>query len=51
MTMMGYDAEDVSIMLEQVETAMHIIKENKACNLGLKLTADFLEGLLIEGRV
>jgi hypothetical protein len=51
MSLMGYVEADVMDMLDAVETASLIIKENKECNTGLLLTAEFLEGLLIEGRV
>jgi hypothetical protein len=49
--MLGYRETDVMDMLDAIQTARLIIQENKECNAGLLLTADFLEGLLVEARV
>lgn len=56
MSLMGYDAEDVDIMLWTIELVNDSIintahPEYKKVKAGLTITKDFLEGLLAEGRV
>ena len=51
MSLMGYTDADVIQMMESIDTAYEIIDGPAEVEAGLKLAADFLEGLLIEGRV
>jgi hypothetical protein len=50
--MLGYDVEDVSIMLDMVEQAiLYIPPSQEAITIGLKMAASFLEGAIAEGHV
>ena len=53
MSLMGYTEQDVEFMKESVNLAYTLLskKEKKELKEGLFLTVDFLDGMLIEGRV
>lgn len=53
MSMMGYTEEDVEKMLANVLLAKSLVKKEGLTKIAdsLEATAEFLEGLLVEGRV
>ena len=53
MSLMGYTEQDVEYMKATINLAYTLLPKKKAKELqeGLFLTVDFLDGLLIEGRV
>jgi hypothetical protein len=49
--MMGYTEKDIYDMLEGVNIAYEIIDGPADIEEKLRMTADFLEGVLVEGRI
>jgi len=53
MSLMGYTEQDVEFMKASVNLAYSLLskKEKKELQQGLFLTVDFLDGMLMEGRI